>query len=67
MDLCREILGLKWFITGHQKKIEIRLLAIAQEQIFADRGVVAKGVVLLYVFIDESVILLYGYCQQRDI
>ena len=43
--LDKEILGLKWFITGHQKKIEIRLLTIAQEQIFADRGVVAKGAV----------------------
>ena len=48
MNLCREILGLKWFITGHQKKIEIRLLAIAQEQIFADRGVVTKGTINLF-------------------
>ena len=45
MDLRREIFCLKRFIARHQKKIKIRLLTIAQEQIFADRGVVAKGVV----------------------
>jgi hypothetical protein len=39
MNLCRELLRLEFFVSGHHEKIESGLLAIAEKEVLADQNV----------------------------